>query len=62
MKTADQIREHIAEFLSLPESFPLVLPAKSDTTQDFLNRRDARHERRKFLQTPEPVTGWGELS
>ena len=48
--TADNIREHIAAFLSLPESFPLVLPTKSDATQDFLNARYAQHERRRFLR------------
>ena len=61
MTHLDQVREHLADYLATPASFPLVVPT-SDTTQDFLNRRDARHERRKFLQTPEPPTWFGELA
>ena len=60
MTHLDQVREHLADYLATPASFPLVVPT-SDTTQDFLNRRDAQHERRKFLSDPAPLTGWGDL-
>jgi hypothetical protein len=49
----------VAEYMALPDSYPLVL--HEPRVQDQLDRAHARQERRRYSAEPEVVTAFGGL-
>jgi hypothetical protein len=53
------VRRRVAEYMALPDSYPLVL--HEPRVQDQLDRAHARQERRRYSAEPEVVTAFGGL-
>lgn len=54
----DVVRAALADHLSADESYR---PAVPWTPQQTLDAKHSSQERRRYLSTPEPVTGFGSL-